>query len=258
MSLYSHKTASPLLAKADLNTAILVFGGTEQCGPCLPCNIDSLVADFLADYCAKELKAYRTPVFPYNTSQEHGSRAGTLSLSAALMQNVTESLIQQLVPNGFDQFVLLSPHGGAYWEPVAIKELNAAYPEITLISAKDGAALALEKARQAAGLEDAQGIHGGWIPLCTAALLEPEAIIPGTFGTLKPEQVPMAFNYGLLDAYSADGSWGEPIEVKTEDIPAYAEKGRLFWTTFAELQCKRIAKVLDDVSTARSQLLGKK
>lgn len=244
------------LEESTSTTAILVFGGAEQCGPCLPCCIDTLVADFLADFYANALNAFRTPTLPYNTSQEHGSTAGTLSLPAAMMQAITEQLVAQLTIQGYRRFILLSPHGGSHWEAVAIKEINAARPDITLISAKDGAAESMAAARVVAELSDAQGLHGGLIPLCSTAFLRPELVRAGRFGTHDPEQNETAFNYGLLKAFSDDGCWGDPVEVKSEDIPKYAGQGERLWNTFAQTQSTKLAAILDRVAALRSQLVS--
>ncbi|WP_221774780.1 creatininase family protein [Pelagicoccus albus] len=253
----SLENTSRELADSQSETAILVFGGAEQCGPCLPCCIDSLLADFLADRYAESLHAFRTPVFPYNTSQEHGNLAGTLSLPASLMQTITEHLVCQLSQQGYRRFILLSPHGGSHWESSAIKEINAANPNITLISAKDGAADSIPEARLAAGLTEGEGLHGGLLPLCSTAFFHPDLVKAGSFGSLHPEQNEAAFNYGLLRAFSEDGCWGDPIEVKAEQISEYAEKGKLLWTTFAEAQANRLDTILNRVDSLRQQLASK-
>lgn len=250
----SADNTSKALQSASTQRALLVFGGTEQCGPCLPCNIDTLLADFLASKYATALGAYRLPTIPFNTSQEHGSLAGTLSFSASMMQAITNTLVEQLQQQGYREFVILSPHGGSHWENSSIKELNAAHPRLTIISAKDGAAESMAEACQVSGLKDMRGMHGGPMPLYATAFLRPDLVRPGRYGEWNPEQSEMAFNYGLLEAFTADGTWGDPIEVTLSELEKYQAIGQKLWTTFAQLQSLALEKTLQLVSSLRAKL----
>lgn len=254
---YSVENTCDELAAAKLDTALLVYGGAEQCGSCLPCCLDTLVANFLADVYADALGAFRTPVLPFNTSQEHGDTHGTLSLSAALIATITRELVLQLKRKGFRRFVILSPHGGSHWEQATLKELNAEFPEITVISAKDGAPAAMQEARAAAGLEQARGMHGGAVPLCTTAFLRPDLVRFGSYGSFHPEQSEMAFNYGLLEALAEDGCWGDPVTVTPENLPTWEVTGKTLWTTFAELQAENVKAVLERVDAHRRALAAR-
>lgn len=254
----SSECTSTELKSARAQRALLVFGGTEQCGPCLPCNIDTLLADFLAQEYATALSAYRLPTIPFNTSQEHGSLAGTLSFSARMMQAISSTLIEQLQQQGYREFIILSPHGGSHWENATVKELNATHPDLTIISAKDGAAASMENAYQAAGLSDLRGMHGGPMPLYTTAFLRPELIRPGRYGQWSPAQSEMAFNYGLLEALSADGCWGEPVEVKLCELGKYQTIGQKLWSTFAQQQSLHLENTLKRVRTLRAELTSRK
>jgi creatinine amidohydrolase len=254
MQALSAERTSKELKHAQARRALVVFGGTEQCGPCLPCNIDTLLADYLANEYATALKAYRLPTIPFNTSQEHGALAGTLSFSASMMQAITNTLIEQLQQQGYREFILLSPHGGSHWENSSIKELNAKYPSLTVISAKDGATESMTSACTAAGLSEMRGMHGGPMPLYATAFLRPELVRPGRYGQWKPEQSEMAFNYGLLEAYTTDGCWGEPVEVSQSEIDQYHKIGKKLWTTFSQLQGLHLEKTLQRVSTLRAEL----
>ncbi|MGZ0707524.1 creatininase family protein [Coraliomargarita sp. W4R53] len=257
MSALSVESSSQELRSARTRRALLVFGGAEQCGPCLPCNIDTLLADFLAQEYAENLGAFRLPTIPFNTSQEHGSLAGTLSFTASMMQTITTTLIQQLQKQGYSEFVILSPHGGSHWENSTIKELNADYSKLTVISAKDGAAESMASACEAAEVSNVRGMHGGLMPLYITAFLRPDLVRPGSYGQWNPEQQEMAFNYGLLEALSPDGCWGDPIEIAQGDIEEYRFIGKKLWTTFAKLQSHKIDATLSRVAELRTELWQK-
>lgn len=248
---------SQLLQQTQPSIAIIAVGATEQCGPCLPCCVDSLLANFLADFYAERLSAYRTPLLPFNTSQEHAGFAGTLSLSTTVMIEIVTQLSTQLAKQGMQNQILLSPHGGSHWENAAIKEINSTSPQTTLISAKDNAPRHIKAAQTKAGIEPNGSIHGGPMPLSIVAFLKPELISPGSFGKSAPEQSEFALNYGLLAALGDDGCWGTPMQVDGGEISEWSEKGRVLWTTFAELQAKHLGVVLEETSELRCQLANR-
>ena len=81
---------------AGIDTAILGVGATEQCGPYLPLNIDTLVAGYYARAWGEVLGAYVLPTMPFNTSEEHASFKGTVSLSPSTMMLVLEEVVDGL------------------------------------------------------------------------------------------------------------------------------------------------------------------
>jgi len=78
--MFSVNNSTRDLSEAGIDTAILSVGATEQCGPHLPLNIDTLLAEHYARAWGEVLGAYVLPTVPFNTSEEHASFKGTVSL----------------------------------------------------------------------------------------------------------------------------------------------------------------------------------
>jgi creatinine amidohydrolase len=88
------------LSDAGIDTAILSVGATQQCGPHLPLNIDTLVAEYYARAWGQELGAYVLPTIPFNTSEEHASFKGTVSLRPSTMMLMLEEIVEGLRGQG--------------------------------------------------------------------------------------------------------------------------------------------------------------
>jgi creatinine amidohydrolase len=89
------------LTEAKADTAVVSVGATEQCGPCLPLNLDTLVAAYYARAWGEALGAYVLPTVPFNTSEEHASFAGTVSLRPNTVMLVLEEVVAGLREQGF-------------------------------------------------------------------------------------------------------------------------------------------------------------
>lgn len=138
------------------DTAVLASGATEQCGPFLPLTIDTACADFYAQAWGKALNAYVVPTLPFNTSEEHTDKKGTITLSPQLMMNIFEEIIVCLKHQDFKKFVLTGGHGGAYWVGAFIKHINYKFPDIILIDAHAGGDKAWTAGLIAADLESSR------------------------------------------------------------------------------------------------------
>jgi creatinine amidohydrolase len=96
---------------------LIPLGATEQHGPHLPLQTDTVIATALADgVAARRSNVAVAPALPYGSSGEHAGFAGTLSLG----QEAFEAAVVQLVRSAesFDSVILLSWHGGNA-EPLA-------------------------------------------------------------------------------------------------------------------------------------------
>ena len=111
--MFSVDNSTMELSEAGIDTAILSVGATEQCGPHLPLNIDTLVAEYYARVWGEVLGAYVLPTLPFNTSEEHASFKGTVSLRPSTLMLVLEEVVGELRLQGFRKQVLTVGHGGA-------------------------------------------------------------------------------------------------------------------------------------------------
>ncbi len=71
--MFSADNSTMELSRAGTDTAIVSVGATEQCGPHLPLNLDTLVAGYYARAWGEVLGAYVLPTLPFNTSEEQAS-----------------------------------------------------------------------------------------------------------------------------------------------------------------------------------------
>jgi creatinine amidohydrolase len=99
------------LALSGIDTVLIPFGSTEQCGPYLPMHIDSLLVEMYARHYAAILDAYQIPIIPFNTSEEHSHFKGTVALSPQLLMALTKEIVDGLIRQGFKKFVIVSGHG---------------------------------------------------------------------------------------------------------------------------------------------------
>jgi mycofactocin system creatininase family protein len=96
---------------------VLPLGATEQHGPHLPLETDTLIAGAIADAAAAGRPDVVTaPALPFGASDEHAGFPGTLSLGQDALEAAVVALVRSA--DGFAVVVLLSWHGGNA-EPLA-------------------------------------------------------------------------------------------------------------------------------------------
>jgi creatinine amidohydrolase len=145
-SVFSVNNSTKELADAGVDTAILSVGATEQCGPHLPLNIDTLVAGYYARGWGEVLDAYVLPTVPFNTSEEHAAFKGTVSLGPSTMMLMLEEVVEGLRAQGFRRQVLTVGHGGALWVGAFIKHVHRRFGDTVVVDAHRRAGPAWEEA----------------------------------------------------------------------------------------------------------------
>ena len=226
---------------SNTNIAILASGATEQCGPYLPLGIDTACADFYGAAWAKALGGYFVPTLPFNTSEEHASKIGTITLSPKLMISIFEEIIECLSKQGFRKFVLTGGHGGAYWVSPFIKNANYKYPDMIIINAHSSSEDAWKKGLAAAGLSDCTDVHGGLLSACLAAFLLPiKNTHISAHGELVKDSWKDYWDYCCWDKFVTSGSMGS-LSMETSISELY-EKGRKLLETFVKYQSEILIK----------------
>src|SRR5262249_11673882 len=113
------------LVARGCRTAVLPLGSTEQHGPHLPLDTDTVIGDALAErLCAEVGDALACPTLPLGCASEHLSFPGTLHLEPATLVAVLRDTIRALGRPGIARVFIFSAHGGNA-EP-----LRAALPEL--------------------------------------------------------------------------------------------------------------------------------
>src|SRR4051812_19595886 len=84
------------------------LGATEQHGPHLPLDTDTVIAQALVDGLAARLKVRVAPTLPYGSSGEHAGFPGTLSIG----QDALRIVLVELARSHPGPVLLVCAHGG--------------------------------------------------------------------------------------------------------------------------------------------------
>ncbi|WLR42235.1 creatininase family protein [Bacillus carboniphilus] len=239
----SYKNSTKIIEESGVDTAIISVGATEQFGPYLPMHLDTLIAEKFAEAFGDVLNAYVLPTLPFNTSEEHASYKGTITVSPNVLTGMLEEMIVNLSKQGFKKFVLCNGHGGAYWEAAFVKHLNYKYPEMILITGHRHQAW--EDALKETGIEGLKERHAGFLSVCTAMWLCPELVNVASMGSDIPIENNRFADYVSWDRLTKDGCWGKFEKgVYTEEQLAMI--GKTFWTSFIEKRSERLKETLEN------------
>lgn len=183
-------------ASARHRLLIVPLGATEQHGPHLPLETDTIIAAALAARAGAG--AVLAPALPYGSSGEHQAFPGTLSIG----QSAVETLLVELVRSAtgtFERILLLCAHGGNA-EPVAraVARLRAEGRDV-----RDWSPAAVWRG-------DA---HAGHVETSVMLALRPEMVAMGraAAGNTAPLGSLMgALREGGVQAVSGSGVLGDP------------------------------------------------
>ncbi|PLT29269.1 creatininase family protein [Peribacillus deserti] len=238
----SFKNSTKTIRESGTDIAMISVGATEQFGPYLPMHLDTLIAEEYAEAFGNALGAYVLPTIPFNTSEEHASFKGTVTISPSILTAMLEEVIVNLKRQGFNKFVLCNGHGGAYWESSFVKHINFKYQDLILITTHRH--LAWEEALREAGIEGLKEKHGGFLSVCTALWLCPELVKIENMGSEVPVEHNKFADYVSWDKLTKDGCWGK-FEVSDYSSEQLAKIGKTFWTTFIAKRSERLKENLE-------------
>ncbi len=95
----------------DRKVLLVPLGSTEQHGPHLPSDTDTLVATELASRAALITDSLVAPAVPYGASGEHADFPGTISVGSQTLAELLIELGRSAVPP-FEHVVFVNAHGG--------------------------------------------------------------------------------------------------------------------------------------------------
>jgi len=142
MARYQDKTYDEMGALSP-EIAILPLGSFEQHGPHLPLGTDIYLIEALAEGVAQKLGAFLLPVQPISTCYEHRGKKGSVHYEAGVFYKVIIQIVESLYETGFRRVAILPGHGGIFVLEPAVRRLNAAHPDLTVIAADAYDALSL-------------------------------------------------------------------------------------------------------------------
>ncbi|MCH8475094.1 MAG: creatininase family protein [Opitutales bacterium] len=108
---YSWPRLKALQKESDL--LLLPVGATEQHGPALPVNTDSLIAEALTEAAARQAGVLMAPVLTYSSSAAHTLQwPGTFALKAETFIEAIVQLGQWALHSGWRKLLLVNAHAG--------------------------------------------------------------------------------------------------------------------------------------------------
>lgn len=111
---YDHLTWAEINEAAAMKKmVVLPIGATQQHGPHLPVDADSLIVTTLALAAAQERteRVLVAPTLPYSYSLESMDFPGTVSVAARTFMDLCVSLVKSFAYHGFDHILLLNGFG---------------------------------------------------------------------------------------------------------------------------------------------------
>lgn len=190
------------MASAD-TIAILPLGATEQHGPHLPLETDTIIADAVAHRAAELLPAsIRVEILdaePVGYSVEHLDFQGTKSLSFQEAINRWIEIGAMQNARGIRKFVLLNAHGGnSPLISIVVTELRV---RCSMLAVATSWTRFGWPDQLVAPQEKAFGIHGGLIETSVMLALAPERVDMKRAGHLPSAQIEFARSFKHLRAY---------------------------------------------------------
>jgi creatinine amidohydrolase len=100
---------------AGRRTVVAAAGSTEQHGPHLPLQTDTLIGTFLVQAIVERLPgAFQGPTIPFGCSEHHMAFAGTITLETPTFKAVVREYAESLAAHGFENIVIIPSHGGNF------------------------------------------------------------------------------------------------------------------------------------------------
>ena len=240
--MFTERSTWKEIEEAQVRTAVVVIGSTEQHGTHLPLSTDTLIAEKIAQVIATELGAYLTPSLPIGQSEMWLEFPGSLSLSAETLKAVIADVANSLVKTGFTTILFVSIHGA---NEVVYRgfpeELQKRHPGTRILTigypfwVRDNWARIWREALQAAGLPEMN--HADEAETSLIMALRPDWVGPNpTDCPLPADRYPAGKT--LRQTYPS-GSMGYGSK-------ASREKGERLWKEL-------LSRILDDL---RQQLRG--
>jgi creatinine amidohydrolase len=215
---------------AGERTVVLPLGAVEQHGPHMPLNVDTIIADALAErFCSRVRGALQAPTLHVGCSNEHMGFCGTISLQSVTLFGAIKDTVSSLVHHGFTHVVVFSAHGGNDGLLAAAEaelKIVAAPARVTVVHGIERLSKTWSDASAIEGITlEMSGAHAGEFETSIIAGLRPdivrwEQIRAGT--TSIPENVQDIF-YPNLRTHASEGVVGDPRAALAERADRYLD-----------------------------------
>lgn len=212
---------------AGRRTIVAAAGSTEQHGPHLPLQTDTLLGTFLVEAIVQRLPGvFQGPTIPFGVSEHHMAFSGTITLDAPTFKEVVRQYAASLASHGFENIVIVPSHGGNF---APLRELveetggrigGARFIAYTDLLAFDGIS---KTVADADGITpQVAGAHAGeaetsMVLAARGELVEMDYAVEGFVGEFDDAAIKAIFSEGML-ALTNNGILGDAR-------PATAERG---------------------------------
>lgn len=138
-----------VLACQEANgVAVIPIGATEQHGPHLPMDVDTISTEVPVLRAARAVGVVVAPTIPYGNSRQNIAFPGTIAIRPRVLAEFVKDVCRSLHRHGFDKLVVVNGHGGN------VQPLTIALEEVHY---ETGALAALVKAWQLATIPPPEG-----------------------------------------------------------------------------------------------------
>jgi creatinine amidohydrolase len=220
-----------------IDVAFLPIGSLEQHGYHLPIGTDSIIAEAVANECAKQFDhAFVVPTLPYSASFEHAAFPGSISLRSTTIIAVIQDIVHSLERMGVSKIVIINGHGGNYLLGNIAQEINVEKPRLLVAPNRKH----WEKAYEQAGISTtpSRDMHAGEGETSILMYLLDEGIVKldQRVDVDSPER-DLLTAYGMKP-YTKTGAIGFPTR-------ANAEKGKVLLRALSDQISITVKKFLE-------------
>jgi len=238
------------VSNADENTiVVLPLGATEQHGPHLPLETDSLIARGICERLGKNSsKDIRfLPVEEIGYSPEHMDFMGSKTLGFDEAINRWVGIGEKAAKAGVKRFVMLNAHGGnSPLMAIVAQELRVRF---SMLAVATSWTRFIKEAGIVSPNEEAFGIHGGDIETSVMLALHPELVDRSAARDFPNLQEALGLDYKHLRAYGPHAFGWKAADLNSLGVTgnagmATAEKGE----ALLELAVRGLSELLEDVA----------
>lgn len=252
-------TASETNRAGLRSVAVLPLGATEQHGPHLPFETDTIIAEGVAARVASllpvGLEVHFLPVEPVGYSIEHLDVAGTRTLTFDEAVRRWIGIGEACHRQGCRRFVMLNAHGGnSPLMTIVATELRVRFDMLAVATSWTRFGYPPEIVSPE---EKALGIHGGFIETSVMLALRPDLVDMSKARNFTSMQAVYEREFSHLRAYGPHAFGWKMSDLSPDGVvgnaaAANAEAGEMILDRAA----KGIIELLDDVSRFDLQMLG--
>ncbi len=92
--------------------AAIPIGATEQHGPHLPLNVDTISTEVVVLRAARQVGVVVAPAIPYGSSRQNIGFTGTIAIRPQVLMKFIKDVCHSLYRHGFDKLIVVNGHGG--------------------------------------------------------------------------------------------------------------------------------------------------